>query len=181
MTAERSRGASGPHDKNLEAIGEMERRALDSRSRGEKLSDAISAVASTPSFALAHLIFFAAWLLSQSGVIPGVTVFDPFPFTFLTLVVSLEAIFLTIFVLVSQTHMTRQADFRSHLDLQVNLLAEQEATKALKLLYSIAEHLKVPDLPPDEELAAETRIRTLIEGINQSDHIGPAPLPEATP
>ena len=110
-------------------------------------------------FALAHVFFFAGWLVSQTGIVPGMPVFDPFPFTFLTLVVSLEAIFLSIFVLISQTRLTKQTDLLSHLDLQLNLLAEQESTKTLKVLYAIAEHLNVPNLPSDEELGSETSVR----------------------
>lgn len=143
----------------------MEAAGLRRRSGGEKFSDAVSAVASTPGFAIAHVVFFAAWVLTQSGAIPGMPVFDPYPFTFLTFVVSLEAIFLSIFVLISQNRMTRQADLRSHLDLQVNLLAEQESTSALKMLHLIARHLEIPDLPPEESLAAETSIRGLIESL----------------
>lgn len=162
-----SQTASDPKDKNLRAIEEMENRGLRERSRGEQISDAIAGLASSPAFALAHVVFFAGWLLSQSGIVPLVAVFDPFPFTFLTLVVSLEAIFLTIFVLISQRRMTRQADRRSHLDLQVNMLAEQESTKSLKVLYAIAQHLQVRDLPPAEALAAETSISDLIEDIHE--------------
>jgi uncharacterized membrane protein len=143
----------------------MEERGLKERSHGELLSDAISNVASTPAFAVGHVIFFAAWILTQTETLPLLPVFDPFPFTFLTFVVSLEAIFLSIFVLISQNRMIRQADRRSHLDLQINLLAEQESTSALRLLFAIAEHLEVPDLPAEESLAGDTSIRGLIEGV----------------
>ena len=163
MTGEPNTSAQ---DKNIRTIGDMEGQALHDRSRGERISEIISGFASTSAFAVAHLVFFIVWLVSQSGMVPGMPVFDPFPFTFLTLVVSLEAIFLTIFVLISQTRLTRQTDLLSHLDLQLNLLAEQESTKTLKVLYAIAEHLKVPDLPSDEELGSETSVRGLIEGIS---------------
>ena len=146
-------------DTNIQTIDDMEGRALHDRSRGERFSEVISGFASTPAFALAHVVFFAGWLVSQTGIVPGMPVFDPFPFTFLTLVVSLEAIFLSIFVLISQTRLTRQTDLLSHLDLQLDLLAEQESTKTLKVLYAIAEHLKVPNLPSDEELGSETSVR----------------------
>jgi uncharacterized membrane protein len=166
MTDE-SAGVSAQERENLSAIADMENRGLEERSFGERISDAISNVASTPSFAVGHLFFFAAWVITQSGVLPSIPVFDPFPFTFLTFIVSLEAIFLSIFVLVSQSRMTRQADRRSHLDLQVNLLAEQESTSALKLLYAIAQHLEVPDLPLEKSLASKTSIRNLIEGVGE--------------
>ena len=68
----------------------------------------------------------------------GIRPFDPFPFPFLTMTVSLEAIFLALFVLASQNRLTRQADKRSHLDLQIDLLAEREMTAVLQLLQDIA-------------------------------------------
>jgi uncharacterized membrane protein len=144
----------------------MESQGLEERSPGERLGAAISNVASTPTFAVAHVIFFGVWILTQTGVLPLVPVFDPFPFTFLTFVVSLEAIFLSIFVLISQNHMIRQADRRSHLDLQINLLAEQESTHALQLLHAIAEHLGVAH-SAEETLASDTSIRDLIEGVKE--------------
>jgi uncharacterized membrane protein len=98
-------------------------------------------------FGLAHLAWFGTWIVVNGGVLPGFEPFDPYPFSFLTLVVSLEAIFLSIFVLLSQNRLTRQAEKRAHLDLQVNLLAEQESTIALQLLQRICEHLGIGDLP----------------------------------
>ena len=77
--------------------------------------------------------------------------FDPYPFSFLTLIVSLEAIFLSLFVLISQSRMSREADRRAHLDLQVNLLAEQENTKALEMLHRISQHLGL-EIPRDDEV-----------------------------
>ena len=78
--------------------------------------------------------------------------FDPFPFPFLTMTVSPEAIFLALFVLASQNRLARQADRRSHLDLQIDLLAEQEMTAVLRLLRDIAEHLKVETSVTAEQL-----------------------------
>jgi uncharacterized membrane protein len=83
------------------------------------------------------MIWFGAWVILN--VLPGIPHFDLFPFTFLTLVVSLEAIFLSTFILISQNHETRLSERRNQLDLQINLLTEQENTKMLKLLERIAE------------------------------------------
>jgi uncharacterized membrane protein len=151
-----------PEQENLRVISEMESQGLAERSIAERFSDTISNVAATPGFAAGHLLVFAAWVATQSGLAPGFPIFDPFPFTFLTFLVSLEAIFLSIFVLISQGRMTRQAERRSHLDLQVNLLAEQESTNALRLLRAIAEHLGVADVPSEEALEAPTSINDLI-------------------
>src|ERR1700704_1957978 len=78
--------------------------------------------------------------------------FDPFPFPFLTMTVSLEAIFLALFVLASQNTLTGQADKRSHLDLQIDLLAEREMTAVLQLLQDIAQHLEVRTSGTPEQL-----------------------------
>lgn len=80
------------------------------------------------------------------------TPFDRFPFPFLTLTASLEAIFLALFVLASQNRLARQADRRSHLDLQIDLLAECEMTAVLRLLRDIAKHLDVPTTVTAEQL-----------------------------
>ena len=95
---------------------------------------------------------------------------DPFPFSFLTLVVSLEAIFLSIFVLVSQNNLTRQSERRAHLDLQINLLAEQESTRTVALLERIAAHLHVPVPadPSERELAAPTDIRDVVSLLDRA-------------
>ena len=83
-----------------------------------------------------HLVWFGAWVIVND--MSGIPHFDPFPFTFLTLVVSLEAIFLSAFILISQNHETRLSERRNQLDLQINLLTEQENTKMLTLLERIA-------------------------------------------
>jgi uncharacterized membrane protein len=76
-------------------------------------------------------------------LIPGVTPFDRFPFGILALVVSSESIILTIFVLISQNRLMRQAEKRAHLDLQVGLLAEQELTAVVQMLQKLCEHAGV--------------------------------------
>src|SRR5664279_6608166 len=70
-------------------------------------------------------------------VIPGFRAFDPFPFGILALVVSSESVFLTIFVLISQSRLSRQSERRSHLDLQVGMLSEQELTTILQMLQKL--------------------------------------------
>jgi uncharacterized membrane protein len=88
-------------------------------------------------FVWVHIAWYSAWILVNS--LPGIHPFDPFPFTFLTFMVSLEAIFLSTFILISQNHETRLSELRNNLDLQINLLTEQENTKMLRMLERIAE------------------------------------------
>jgi uncharacterized membrane protein len=88
----------------------------------------------------------------NAGAVPGIRPFDPLPLPFLTMTVSLEAIFLALFVLASQNRLTRQADKRSHLDLKIDLLAERDMTAVLQLLQDIAQHLAVQTSVTPEQL-----------------------------
>jgi uncharacterized membrane protein len=78
--------------------------------------------------------------------------FDPFPFGVLAVVVSSESVVLTIFVLISQNRMTRQAERRSHLDLQVSMLAEQELTTMLDMQRKMCQHMGVDITSANQEL-----------------------------
>jgi uncharacterized membrane protein len=124
-----------PTVQNVRAVAELERQAVHQRSRLERLSDRVTETAGSGTFIVAHLIWFAVWMTVNRHA-GG---FDPFPFSLLNVVVSLEAIVLTSVVLMTQNRMTRQADKRAHLDLQVNLLAEQELTAILQMLYALCQ------------------------------------------
>src|SRR5207249_1655562 len=103
------------------------------------ISDSITRFAGSSLFIVLHIIWFTVWIILNLGSVHIIHSFDPYPFTFLTMVVSLEAIFLSIFVLISQNRMAHQADRRAHLDLQINLLAEQENTMMLRMLETLCE------------------------------------------
>jgi uncharacterized membrane protein len=128
---------------NIDAIKLWEEAALHQRSTAEVLSDRITSVVTGGPALVAHAVWFATWLLINTGLLPLIEPFDTFPFPLLTLVVSLEAIFLTLFVLLSQNRMTARADKRAHLDLQIDMLAEREMTAVLRLLLDTARHLDV--------------------------------------
>ena len=130
---------------NVQRIADLEAELLTRRSWGDRLGDRLVALAGSPACMLAHGVFFVGWILANTGMIPGVESFDPYPFAFLTLVVSLEAIFLSLAVLNNQGRMAFQADRRAHLDLQINLLAEAESTATLRLLQAVARSLGVRD------------------------------------
>ncbi|MGB2667442.1 MAG: DUF1003 domain-containing protein [Candidatus Acidiferrum sp.] len=89
------------------------------------------------------MILISAWILANLHVIPGLKAFDPFPCGVLALIVSSEGVFLTVFVLISQSRMARQSDRRSHLGLQVNMLSEQELTTILQMLQKLCQHMGV--------------------------------------
>ena len=131
-------------EENVQVIKDWERAILSGRSRAERLADWIAFTAASGPVLVLHVVWFGLWVAASAGWIPGVEPFDRFPYPFLTMAVSLEAIFLALFVLASQNRLARQSDKRSHLDLQIDLLAEREMTAVLKLLQDIARHLEVP-------------------------------------
>src|SRR5580700_1585571 len=131
---------NNPTQFNIAAIAKLEEEALDRRTGTERQSDAIVRFIGSPRFLLLHLILVGTWMAANLNLIPGVHAFDPFPFGILALFVSSESVFLTIFVLISQNRMARQAERRAHLDLQVGMLAEQELTMMLQMLQKLCQH-----------------------------------------
>ncbi len=132
---------------NILKISEIEAAQKARRTVGEKISEVIAAFCGSMVFVYVHIVWFTAWILVNS--VFTFAQFDPFPYTFLTLVVSLEAIFLSTFILISQNHETELTDRRNHLDLQINMLSEQENTKMLALLQKIATKVGVSDDDPE--------------------------------
>jgi uncharacterized membrane protein len=122
----------------------MEREVLEARSLAARLSDSITRFAGTTTCLLIHVCWFGGWILWNVNPL-GLPDFDPFPFSFMTLVVSLEAIFLSLFIMMSQNRMQRQADERSYLDLQINLLAENETTKIIGMLRTLCTHFDLTE------------------------------------
>jgi uncharacterized membrane protein len=162
--------SESPTDRTIEAIANIEQAAQDSRSWMDHVAGAITRVAGSGSSILFHMIWFSLWLLINLHAVPGIEPFDPYPFNLLTTVVSLEAIFLTLFVLISQNRMSREADKRAQLDLQVNLLAEKETTTILRMLQGISKHLGVDGSATEDlhELLEETRVDELAEKLEDA-------------
>jgi uncharacterized membrane protein len=148
-------------EKNVSAIAALEREAKASRSLGTRMAARVSAICGSFPFVVVHVILFAGWITFNS--LPGLPHVDPFPFTFLTLMVSLEAIFLSAFILIAQNEETRLTERRNALDLQINLLAEQETTKMLHILRCVAKQVGAP-LEDDPTLAA-------LEQSTKPDHL----------
>lgn len=154
---------------NVARIAKLEADALGARSLSARCAAGLMRFAGTTTFAAIHLVWFVGWLTVNTGLVPGMRPFDPFPFSFLTLVVSLEAIFLSIWILINQNHMERLADRRAHLDLQINMLAEQESTAALRMLQRISEHLGIQsDDTVDTALSEETDVEGIVTAIDQT-------------
>jgi len=155
--------------RNVELIRELEEAAKRERTPSDRVAEAIAGFCGSMSFVWVHVIWFGGWIVFN--LIPGMPRIDPFPFTFLTLVVSLEAIFLSTFILISQNHDTRVTERRNHLDLQINLLSEQENTKMIAMLQAIAAHIGA-ELGHDPHLQAmgeHTEPQRLVQQIEARD------------
>lgn len=114
-------------------------------------------------FLVFNFAWYVVWLIWNNGFIPGVPIFDTFPHNFLTMMVSLEAIFLSIFVLISQNRQSSIADLREEIDFNINVKAEKEITKILNMLDEIHDHLGLRSNEIDEELIEMKKITNLDE------------------
>ena len=132
-------------------IHSLKARADAHRSGPQRVADWLTDAFGSNVFLLFNAIWFAVWCAWNANVIPGLTPFDPFPFGLLTMIVSLEAILLSIFVLIAQNRSERVDQLRQEIDLQINLIAEDELTKLLCLVAKIAEKQGI-DVASDAEL-----------------------------
>ena len=153
---------------NIQAMRQLDDAAMAKRTGADRIAAAIARFCGSMTFVFIHVAVFAAWI--GYNVLPWFTPFDPYPFTFLTLVVSLEAIFLSTFILISQNYDMRVSERRNQLDLQINLLAEQENTKMLQMLERIAKKVgaHVADDPQVRALEEATRPEALVEQIEEA-------------
>lgn len=131
-------------DERHQIIHSIEAELNKHRTLSEKFADGIVAWFGSMSFILLNLFCFVVWILLNINVFPSIKPFDPFPFILLTMAVSLEAIFLSIFVLISQNRESRISDLREEIDIQINMIAEQEITKVINLLSYLMKYLNVP-------------------------------------
>jgi uncharacterized membrane protein len=138
-------------ERNIRTITRLRLQTARERHVQDRLADAITSLSGSMLFVYLHILWFGAWLLVNTGYM-GLKPFDPFPYGLLTMIVSLEAIFLATFVLISQNRFSDAADRRAELDLQIGLLAEHEITRVLQMLDAIQDKLGIEN-DVDSELA----------------------------
>jgi uncharacterized membrane protein len=161
---------SNPAVENVRAIVELERKVLEAQHWSDRISLAIGRFAGSLRFVIFHLAAFLLWA-AWNAFAPPHWRFDPYPWGLLTFIVSMEGVLIATFVLITQNRMSHQSDHREHLDLQIDLLAEQEMTVVLRMLRRIAEHLGLPpdagDDEQEEHLTRRTNVRDLMETIKR--------------
>ena len=124
-------------NRNIDALQERRRSEERQASTQEKIAEVITRFTGSMAFVYIHMIGFGLWIVANAGLVPGVKPWDP-TFVILATEASVEAIFLSTFVLISQNRAAALADKRADLDLQINLLSEHEITKLLSVAIAIA-------------------------------------------
>ena len=142
---------AGVVDRNIRALLQHRLDQEGTRSTQERIADAVTRFTGSMRFVYIHLIVFGLWITTNLGWLPGIPQFDR-SFVVLAMVASVEAIFLSTFVLISQNRMSALADQRADLDLQVSLLAEHEITRLITLVTAMAERMQL-EVAQDPELA----------------------------
>jgi uncharacterized membrane protein len=151
-------------ERNISAL--IARRQDEERTRRgqDRLADRVTRFTGSMRFVYIHLVLFGAWIVVNLGWVPGVPRFDA-SFTVLAMAASVEAIFLSTFVLISQNRMQAQADKRADLDLQVSLLAEHEVTQLLVLVREMARRMGIEEAhdPALDELGRDVRPEVVLQ------------------
>jgi uncharacterized membrane protein len=155
--------------RNIDRVMALESSEHQKATTADRIADAITAFSGSIRFVWITTVLVGGWI-AANFLLPGQDRLDPFPFPLLTLVLSVEAIFLSIFILMSQNRAAKVSDKRSHLDLQLNMLTEQENTKMLRMLEDIgrvvgAEFCSGTEV---EILAAATQPESLSRQIDQA-------------
>lgn len=155
--------------RNIEAVAQLEQELDRQRSRLDRVSDAITAFVGSVQFVAAHAALLLLWVVVN--LLLGPAAFDGYPFVFLNLVLAVETVFLSTFVLMSQNRQNHQSDRWAHIDLQVSLLAEQETTKMLQMLQQICDELGLKHVKHDRELremVKTTHVEALAEKLDEA-------------
>jgi uncharacterized membrane protein len=156
---------------NISALMETRRKFLEQKTLQERAADRITAFAGSMRFVYVHAAFYGLWLLVNTGTIRVMPPFDPFPFVMLAMIASVEAIFLSTFVLISQNRMSDLAAQTADLHLHVSLLAEHEITRLVRMVDAIADKVGAPtneDKSHLNELKQDVRPEAVIDELSRT-------------
>lgn len=155
-------------ERNIRTIIRLRTKDAKDCSPQSRITDAVTPFSGRMLFVYVHIAWFGLWILLNTGRF-GVKVFDPFPYGLLTMVVSLEAIFLSTFVLISQNRLSEETERRADLDLHIGLLTEHELTRVLQMLDAIQDKLGIVDHANSElaDLEMETKPEDVLAEIHR--------------
>jgi uncharacterized membrane protein len=156
--------------RNIRKIIQIRQKASQDQSFQDRIANAMTSFSGSMAFFYVHILWFLLWFLLNTGHL-GVQVFDPYPYGFLTMVVSLEAIFLATFVLISQNLLARGAERLTDLGLQTSLLTEHELTRVLQMLRTIQNKIGIANDESsnlaDADLTMETKPEDVLAEIER--------------
>lgn len=160
--------------RNIDALIELRKKEENQRKLQERVADAITNFTGSMTFVYLHLALFGSWIVINLGYLP-IKRFDP-TFVVLAMFASVEAIFLSTFVLISQNRMQKLANKQADLDLHVSLLAEHEITRLISLTTAIAAHLGLDEAHDSElpELAKDVHPERVMAEIQESEEKKPS-------
>jgi uncharacterized membrane protein len=160
---------------HIDSIAKQETEFIEKRTLSERAGDAVAGFAGSLVFVMIQALLVLGWILVNARGVPGIPPFDPYPFSLLGLMVAVEAVVLSSFILMRQNRMTKRAERRDHLNLQLDLIAEKEVTKLLQMVRALCAHLELNQIAEDQELKEFTKatsVETLTQRIDDT-------LPEA--
>jgi uncharacterized membrane protein/CheY-like chemotaxis protein len=156
--------------RNIRKIIQLRMKSTRDKSVQDRIADAITSFSGSMVFFYVHIVWFVAWILLNTGHI-GIPAFDPFPYGLLTMIVSLEAIFLATFVLISQNMLSKEAERLADLSLQTGLLTEHELTRVLQMLSAIQNNIGITNDEginlADADLEMETKPEDILAEIER--------------
>jgi len=157
--------------RNVETIAQLEQQLVAQQSRAERWGSGVASFFGSSRFVVAQMFLVVAWIVLNTEKTAWLRPFDPYPFPFLSLIVGMEFIFLTTFVLINQKRQMRRAEQWSHLQLQLSMLTEQEVTKNIKMLHMICQKLQLGMPARDQEVSdfsQDTEITALVDEIERA-------------
>ena len=160
---------------HIDSIAKQEYEFLQQRTLSERVGDLIAGFAGSMFFVLVHVLLALSWVLINANRVSWIPRFDPYPFSLLGMIVAVEAVVLSSFILMRQNRMAKRGERRDQLNLQVDLIAEKEITKLLQMVQAICEHMGLKQIAEDQELKEfrqETSVETLTQKLDDT-------LPEA--
>ena len=162
-------GLTSVLERNIQSLSDRRKREEEQATVQERLAETITRFTGSMLFVFIHLALFGSWIIINLGWTP-LPRFDE-SFVVLAMIASVEAIFLSTFVLISQNRMQAQADKRADLDLQVSLLAEHEITETLRLVRELAARSGVEEAhdPGLDELEQDVRPETVLSHIEAAE------------
>ena len=161
-------GLNSALDRNIDALRRRRREEETNAGPQQKIANTVTAFSGTMAFVYVHLLVLIAWVGVNLGLVPGAPAFDK-SFVILATAASVEAIFLSTFVLISQNRAAVAADRRADLDLQINLLTEHEVTRLISLTSAIAAKLGIEDAGDPElaELKRDVAPETVLDALQR--------------